>query len=71
MASPLILTQALWLADVVTLLLLTGRPEPEKEKCLPTRGTPGPFTLFQAPLGPPPSYSSRALGGRGSGGGSA
>lgn len=51
-ASPLILMQALWLADVVTLLLLTGRPEPEKEKCLPTRGTPGPFTLFQAPLGP-------------------
>lgn len=51
-ASPLILMQALWLADVVTLLLLTGRPEPEKEKCLPTRGPPGPFTLFQAPLGP-------------------
>lgn len=36
--------------DVTTLLLLVGRPE--QEKCLLIQGTPGPFTLVQAPLDP-------------------
>ena len=36
----------------MTLVLLMGRPELEKEKCLLSWGTPWPFTKFQAPLHP-------------------
>lgn len=55
----------------MTLALLTGRPEQEKEKCLLTRGAPGPFLKFQAPLGPS-TFSFRKgpeWGGRGTEGG--
>lgn len=39
-------------ADIMTLLLLMGRPELEKEKCFLTLGTPGPSARFQVSLGP-------------------
>lgn len=51
----------------MTLLLLVGRPEPEKEKCLQTQGLQGPSPCSRSPWVPPLSSSSRVLGWRGLG----
>lgn len=52
-------------ADIMTLLLLMGRPELEKEKCFLTLGTPGPPHGSRFPW--VPFDSSRALGWQGLG----